>query len=255
MTTIVDGLEFRVFFSPGPSSGPTFVLLHGIGTSHRYLDRLRYRLSAIGSVYAFDLPGFAGTRKPDGRLSVVDYALAIGHLLDRLRLTGCSVVGHSMGTQFAVELAAQRPDLVSHVTLLGPVVDPLHPTALDQAFALARDVAGESPLANLVVFIDYLKCGMRWYATELDPMLSYPMEERAAGIAQPVLVIRGARDPIAPRRWMLQLAAACRHGMAREVPGARHLVQFSAAETTAAHILHLHHAVQLPAPPRVSLVE
>jgi len=55
---------------------PAYVLLHGIGVSHRYLARLHLELArgtnrrnvqadaGAAAVYSFDLPGFGGTPRP-----------------------------------------------------------------------------------------------------------------------------------------------------------------------------------------------
>ena len=103
-----------------------------------------------------------------------------------------------MGTQFATELAVQYPELVSHVVLLGPVVDPVRRTVRQQTLALGLDGLWESPLRNAIVFTDYARSGLRWYLTELPVMMAYDLQAQMALVAQPVLVIRGSRDPVAP---------------------------------------------------------
>ncbi|WP_404498377.1 alpha/beta fold hydrolase [Arthrobacter sp. GAS37] len=65
------------------------------------------------------------------------------------------VVGHSMGTQFATELAVRRPELVSHVVLIGPVVDSERRTVFRQSLALGLDSLLESSSGNAIVFTDY----------------------------------------------------------------------------------------------------
>ena len=82
---------------------------------------------------------------PEEALSVEEYARFTGETLARLGITSCVVVGHSMGVQFALELARQQPSLVSHLVLIGPVVDSRRRTVLQQAIALARDSLGNDP--------------------------------------------------------------------------------------------------------------
>src|SRR4051794_8431531 len=72
-------------------SGPTFVLVHGLGMSHRYLARLHASLARAGTVHSVDLPGFGGLRRPRRALPVEDLAIALAAALDRLR-TGPSVL-------------------------------------------------------------------------------------------------------------------------------------------------------------------
>ena len=190
-------LQGRAYATAGHRPGATFVLLHGIGMSHRYFRKLRAALDAVGTAFALDLPGFGATPKPHHALSVAEYAQFTGRMLDALDINSCVLVGHSMGAQFAVELAAQRPSLVSHLVLIGPVVDSRRRTLLQQGLALARDSIRERPSTNAIVFGDYARCGPRRYLAELGAMLGYPTEDRIGSVQAPVLVMRGARDPIA----------------------------------------------------------
>jgi len=212
------------------------VILHGIGVSHRYSDRLQEELSESRLTLSFDLPGFAGTPRPPRPFSVADHAEVVAAALDARGLSGCTVIGHSMGVQFALELALRRPDLVGALVLIGPVTDPARPTAWQQALDLAADTFCEPLGTNLIVTSDYLRTGVRWFFTELGPMLTYPTTEAVAAVRMPVLVVRGSRDPIARERWCRVLAARARDGRLLEVRGHGHVVQRSAARTVAASI-------------------
>lgn len=240
--TISSGaVSSRVFSLAGPSDTPgqVFVLLHGIGASHRYYRRLQAVLARHGDTHAIDLPGFGATTTPDQQMSVEGYAAVIAGVLESIGADPVVVVGHSMGTQFATELAVQRPDLVSHVVLLGPVVDPARPTVIQQAMALGLDSLRESPRGNAIVFSDYIRSGLRWYLTELRVMMSYPLEARLSQVTQPVLIMRGSRDPIARRPWCQLLASLPAEGRFTEIAGQPHMVQHGAPDRTAAGILAL----------------
>jgi pimeloyl-ACP methyl ester carboxylesterase len=224
---------------PPDASGPVFVMLHGIGMSHRYYRRLQILLARHGDTHSIDLPGFGATPRPDRQLSVADYADVIAETLQKMGATRAVVIGHSMGAQFAAELAVQHPDLVSHVVLLGPVVDSARRTVREQTLALGLDSLRESPMGNAIVFTDYARSGLRWYLTELPVMMSYDLEARLNLVSQPVLVIRGSRDPVAPRPWCEKLTATAPDGRFLEIPGKPHIVQHGAAALTAAGILAL----------------
>jgi pimeloyl-ACP methyl ester carboxylesterase len=224
---------------PAGSSGPVFVLLHGIGMSHRYYRKLQAVLAEQGDTLAIDLPGFGGTPTPDRQLSVADYALHTAATLEKMGVSRAVLVGHSMGTQFATELAVQRPDLVSHVALLGPVVNPERRTVLQQTLALGLDSLKESPAGNTMVVSDYARSGLRWYLTELPVMMTYDLQLRLALVEHPVLVVRGSRDPVAPRLWCEKLTATAPNGRFLEIPGKPHIVQHGAAARTAAGIIAL----------------
>ena len=235
------GLRGRLYASTSnggnPDGGPSFLLVHGIGVSHRYLARLHKALALSADTYSIDLPGFGPMPKPKRQLSVEEYASFIRAALTDLGITeNCVIVGHSMGTQFAVQAAIQDPDLFSHVVLMGPVVDPLRKHVLKQAWDLIRDgVGSESWSSNWIVFSDYWRCGPRWYLKELPVMMEYPMEERVAQVKAPVLVIRGERDPVAKGDWARRLATRA-SGQLAEFPGCGHVVQHLATEKVAAVI-------------------
>jgi pimeloyl-ACP methyl ester carboxylesterase len=218
-------------------AGPTFLLVHGIGVSSRYFERLVPVLAERGRVVAVDLPGFGRAPKPGFGMSVEDFAALLAASLDRLGLVRFTVVGHSMGTQIATRLALIRPDAVQAVALLGPVTDPRDRNGLTAALMLAKDCLGESPRGNWVVFTDYLRCGIRWYLTVLPSMLTYPIEEELTRLSTPVLVMRGKADPIARRSWVRALANRAPGSRIAEVADARHLVMHARPRETAA-LLH-----------------
>lgn len=230
-----NGLQGRILWADGtppPGSGgetaakPAFILVHGIGVSHRYLRLLHGELAQTAPTYSVDLPGFAGTPRPGRQLSVADYGAFIAQALKASGIRSYILVGHSMGVQFAIEAALYAPAQVRKLVLMGPVVDARHRSVRRQGLALFLDaLLRESAGSNWIVFSDYLRCGPRWYFTELPVMMAYPTEQRLAGIDVPVLVLRGDRDQVAGPKWSRQLSEAVPEGSFVEIPGAGHVVQ------------------------------
>jgi pimeloyl-ACP methyl ester carboxylesterase len=211
-------------------AAPAVVLVHGIGASHRYLRKLHRLLAESVDTYSIDLPGFDSTPTPDHTLSVADHATYILGAMEQLGVPEFVIVGHSMGTQIAVEAARQQPERISHVVLMGPVVDPKRRTVTQQALALACDcLFFESPSSNFLVFTDYLRCGPSWYLKTLPVMMDYPTEDRITGVNAPVLVVRGSKDPVATSGWARQLAERAPNGELLEVKGSGHVVQHNRA--------------------------
>uniref|UniRef100_UPI003217A0A1 alpha/beta fold hydrolase n=1 Tax=uncultured Arthrobacter sp. TaxID=114050 RepID=UPI003217A0A1 len=130
----------HVYASKGPASPlpapPAVVLVHGIGVSHRYLRRLHGLLAETGDTYSIDLPGFGATPRPAHALSVADHATYILGALEQLGVLEFVLVGHSMGSQFAVEAALQQPARISQLVLMGPVVDSKRRSVLQQGLGL-----------------------------------------------------------------------------------------------------------------------
>ncbi|MHA7240577.1 alpha/beta fold hydrolase [Arthrobacter sp. TMS1-12-1] len=240
-TVQVGGHTLRIRTTPGPetpvSPRSPYVLVHGLGMTHRYLDRLRAELAVDAVVHAVDLPGYGPDPRPRTPLGVEDHAALIVEALGALGIRSCTLVGHSMGVQFVTEAALQSPALAERVVLIGPVVDRLRRTVLQQAVSLAHDTFRESPSANRIVCRDYLQTGTRWYLRQLRPMMEYPLERAVERLQCPVLVVRGGRDPVARRRWCQELAARARNGALVEIPGQPHVVQHSAADRVAAEVM------------------
>ncbi len=124
----VMGLTGRILWTEGtprpepgaePRNEPAYILIHGIGVSHRYLARLHGVLAANAPTYSLDLPGFGGTPKPGRQLSVEDYGTFIAEALKSCGIDSYVLVGHSMGAQFALEAALRAPEQVRQLVLMG----------------------------------------------------------------------------------------------------------------------------------------
>lgn len=230
-------LDFRVTtHAPRHAGQPAFVLVHGIGMSHRYFSRVQGVLAQDGPVFAVDLPGYGGLPKPEVDLDVEAMARGLGDLIASLGIGPVVLVGHSMGSQWVVETALQRPDLVRHAVIIGPVTDDRRRTLPAQLIALALDTLRETPSINAIVVGDYIRCGVPWYLAQVRHMLTYPIEDRAARLPMPLLIIRGERDPIAGLEWCRRLRDGAQHAALVTVPGRAHVVQQSAPTAVASAI-------------------
>ena len=229
----------------GRAGEVTTVLLHGIGMTHRSLAKVQEAMPATRRVLNIDLAGFGPNPAPRHGLSVEEYGRDHAEVLGRRGAWPAIVAGHSMGTQFAVELARIRPRDVLGIALIGPVVDPARGTVRQQALDLARDTVGEPPSVNALVLRDYFRGGIRWYLKELGAMMRYPMLERIAECVADTVVIRGERDPIARQAWCELLAAASGgHAEAVSVPGRRHVVPRTAPDAVARELVRLAERVE-----------
>jgi pimeloyl-ACP methyl ester carboxylesterase len=221
----------------GTASPLTFLLVHGIGVSPNYFARLSEQLRPHGIVYAVELPGFGATPRPERALGIEDFAVLLTAFSKAWKLDNPVLVGHSMGTQIVTEMAVRNPALSDRVVLMGSVVDPDAPTPFGQGFRLFRDMLIEPPSANVIVLMDYLRCGPRWYLAQLPAMLTYPLEARLPLLEAFTLVVRGARDPVAPAEWSKRIAELIPRSARLDVPKAAHVVQHRAARVVAAAIL------------------
>lgn len=221
----------------GRRIGPQFVLVHGIGVASSYFQRLAGVLAGSAGVHVLELPGFGGAHKPQTPLSVEEFAAVVNGYAASAGLERPTLVGHSMGAQIVVEAALQDPACVRTVVAVGAVVDPQARTAPRQGLRLLRDFLRETPSANWAVLRDYLRTGPRWHLATVPLMLAYRTEEAVARLQVPLLVVRGARDPVAGREWSEQLSRLAPAGQFVETPGAAHIVMHTHPTQVAAHIL------------------
>lgn len=209
-----------------PASRPRdVVLVHGIGVSGRYFAPLERELAGPGGgrVVVPDLPGFGDSPRAEHPLSIGDHADVVAALVEHLGLVQPVIVGHSMGAQVVAEAAVRRPDLVGTAVLVGPVADPRARSALGQGARLARDLPREPAAVTLLQTREYARCGLAWYLETLPHMLEYPMEDRVAQIAAPLLLVRGANDPVAPEAYVRDLGRLAGDARLLTVPAAGHV--------------------------------
>jgi pimeloyl-ACP methyl ester carboxylesterase len=215
----------------------TFVIIHGVGLSHRVYGRLASQLARCGTVIGIDLPGFGGLARPSHPVSIEDLAKVTAELLHEMGVAEYVAIGHSMGAQVALELAIIDSARAQSLVFVGPVVNPIRRTLGQQGLALARDTAREPVATNLLVLRDYLACGVRWYVAETLEMMSYRIELRVRAATVPVLVLRGEHDPIAQQEWCVELARLAPRGESATIPRHRHVVAHSDGPAVAQEII------------------
>jgi pimeloyl-ACP methyl ester carboxylesterase len=217
--------------SPDPDA-PVFVLVHGLGLSHLSFSRLARVLAQHGTVLAPDLPGFGAAPGPRRRLDVDQLTEALLPRLDdvtasQMERAPLVVVGHSLGAEIAVEVARRRPHSVRALVLVGPVVDRVAASAFGQGRRLLLDMAAEPPLTGAMVTRDYVRGGLFSFMAGVRSMLRYDTAGRLTDVTAPLLVLRGAHDPVAPARWTAELADVVADGRSADVSGGVHNVVHS----------------------------
>jgi pimeloyl-ACP methyl ester carboxylesterase len=102
-------------------NGPPLVLMHTIRTQLEYLRSLAALLSKSYTVYAIDLPGH-GHSPIDPRASFNEpyFRQAVLGFIEKLDLTGITLVGESIGGALALTVAAAIPQRVKQVYAINP---------------------------------------------------------------------------------------------------------------------------------------
>jgi pimeloyl-ACP methyl ester carboxylesterase len=126
------------------SGDRTVLMLHGVGArADRWLANLTALAAAGLHTYAIDFPGHGFAEKggaPD--YSVAGFADFVLEVMDTLHLPSCSLVGTSLGGHVAARIAADAPDRVRSLTLVGPMG--MVPTGATVRRALAKSIVETS---------------------------------------------------------------------------------------------------------------
>lgn len=254
MELTVDGR--RAFVSTGgeafDASKPAVVLIHGAGMDHTVWSlQARYLAHHGYAVLAVDLPGHG---RSEGPLLESIEAMAgwIGRLLESLGLAKAALVGHSMGALIALAAAAELPDRISHLGLIGVASSmPVHPDLLAAAKdnrSLASELVtswgfgrsghvGRNPSPGLWMMggayrlLEHAAPGV--LANDLAACAVYQDAAAAAArVACPALLLLGADDRMTPARRGRELAAAMKAAEVRVLSGVGHMVMAEAPDET-----------------------
>ncbi len=99
-------------------SGHPLVLVHGVGGSSLTFRWNMEELSERYRVYALDLPGHGRSEKPDIRYAAEDSVPFLITFLEQVVGGPAALVGVSAGGLMCALLAAERPDLVTHLVMV-----------------------------------------------------------------------------------------------------------------------------------------
>jgi pimeloyl-ACP methyl ester carboxylesterase len=230
---------------------PTILFVHGAGMDHSVWPLQARHFAYCGwNALAVDLPGH-GRSDGEPLKSVPAFADWLCKLVRTLDVPSVHLVGHSMGSLIALDLAARHHKSVTRIALLGAAPKmPVHPALLDAAarpeplapalicdwgFGPAGHFGGHKAPGSWMVGhalrLLARSTGPRLHAdlTACDDYRDGPAA--AAKVRCPTLVIGGATDRMTPARHAAKLAEAiqgaqlvvlsdCGHMMMVEQPDA-----------------------------------
>jgi len=213
----------------------TIVLIHGIGMGRKVFADLSRRLEPDSLVVALDLPGYGDAPEPPRTPTMERLADLVAAYLRHLDRGPVILLGHSMGTQVAAEVAARHPAAVARLVLVAPTVDRRRRRAPTQLWRLVRDLWGESGKVVLVGAREYLRAGPN-LRRKVRAMLAHRPEHAYPRVAAPTLVIRGEKDVVVPRSWFDEVVAALPDATAFTVADHHHETLIRTAEPTAVEL-------------------
>lgn len=107
-------------------SGPSLVLIHGLGGSTTNWNAVAPAIAKHGRVRAIDLPGF-GLTPPRKDFRIQTHRDSVVGYLETLEGGSHTLIGNSTGGLLAELVAAARPELVDRLVLVAPATPPLFP--------------------------------------------------------------------------------------------------------------------------------
>ena len=150
MVKLKSGITLHVV-TQGDPAGPKVVLLHGVGDSWHSWDLVLPSLPAKYRVHAVTLRGHGLSDKPATGFSRKDMAQDISDLIAEQDMKDVCLVGHSLGSFVAQEVAQNDADAGRRITRLvlvgsgpgGPRKEET-PSELSQMFASIKDPVPEA---------------------------------------------------------------------------------------------------------------
>lgn len=213
-------------------AGPPVILLHGLAGSSGWW---RYSMPALAARFSTHAPDLVGFGRSHGALrrSIADTAQLIVAWLHARGIERPHIIGHSMGGQIAIHLAAEHPDSVQRLVLVGAAGIP-RPISLTQAVRFAAEVlpprAWGTPRFLPRVAVDTLRAGPRSMARSLASIIQDDVRPLLPRVAAPTLLIWGALDPLTPLRDGELMAARIPHAELRVFANSAHMPMVDEAE-------------------------
>lgn len=99
---------------------PPYVFIHGITGRHETWDEIIGSIRQGARAIAIDLRGHGRSGHTTGSYLLQDYSRDVAALISGLKLTECTVVGHSLGAMTAIQLASDAPASVRAIVLEDP---------------------------------------------------------------------------------------------------------------------------------------
>ncbi len=216
--------------------GRPLLLVPGLGCSARMYRRAALALAPHFEVWRYDPPGHGRSGGGLDRISALsEHLVAFMRAAD---LTGAPLLGHSLGGEIALDIAAHHPELTPALVLVAPTGIPEHPDVLRQTWHLAQDAMRERLSFVPLAVASYLRCGPRrlWALTrDQSRHASLPNLERAR---QPTLIMLGGRDPIVSRVAGTAMQALLRDPQVCCITGAAHAITDSHPVALAREVQH-----------------
>lgn len=243
-----DAIRLRVQQWGG--TAPPCLLLHGVGDNSQVWREFVRLWKPQRRVVATDFRGHGDSGwDPAGRYEVDDYVADVERVIEECGGGGVSLIGHSLGGDVALRVAARAPALVTHLVLVdfGPelneaarkvagskLASSLH--AFESVADYAAWLAMSRPLAKVPLLESYaehcLRREERGFVPKMDPRVirnEYALASDTLWlllreIVCPVLIVRGQGSALLTRETVARVLRTASNSEAATIGMAGHSV-------------------------------
>jgi 3-oxoadipate enol-lactonase len=237
--------------------GEPILLIHGTAAS--VWGRLPELLDSDHRVIAYDRRGFGRSPGPVGA-SLANHASDAASLLEELEAEPATIIGWSFGALIALELAVERPELVSRLVLIEPPLHAKRHPSLPQVWAflkltIQRRRDERRAAETFIRWASRHRDGGPGFdaapAEDREAMLGSASailaelgvgtgeeltRDRLASIRAPVTLVAGGRSDSVFGKAVRRVARALPDAKIQRIPGAGHAVQLEQPDELAAII-------------------
>jgi pimeloyl-ACP methyl ester carboxylesterase len=227
----------------GDSAGHPMILLHGYTDSWFSYSRVLPFISPAYHAYAISQRGHGDSERPAHGYAMSDFAADVIAFMDALGLPQTTLVGHSMGSLVAQEVALTAPERVTRLILIGSATNMRSADVLQlqkEVNTLDDPVPAEFARGFQVgtiyhpvpeEFLDRavaesLKLPARVWRAALAGQLAVDYSARINRIRMPTLVLRGEHDTIFSRPAQDALAAGLANASLKVYPETGHALHW-----------------------------
>jgi pimeloyl-ACP methyl ester carboxylesterase len=248
----------------GPRDGDPIVLIHCYTCSLDWWDGVVPSLERDHRVVRLDLLGHGGSEKPGSGYAPEEQAEVVAEALERLEVTGATVVGHSLGGTITVALAERDPQLVERAAIVDMPPDDtygdlglpaelvFYPLIGEALWAVKPDASVRDGLQKAFApgfevpdaYVEGVKrMTYTAYDDTIDGQESFldegSLDQRLKRIGKPLMVLMGAEEQLVddPRRALDQYKQAVPAAEIHLVADAGHSPNVEQPEKTAALVL------------------
>jgi pimeloyl-ACP methyl ester carboxylesterase len=204
----------HVLWETRAGSGTPVALVHGLSGSSRWWSRNFDALAKKHLVAAVDLTGFGRNQSSIVPAFLPSFRETAALLARWLETFGEPVhlIGHSMGGQLSIRVAAERPDLIRSLILVNSAGMPFRVHPIAHVKTLPKPPYGGPGIAR-VLLPDFLRAGPASVAVATTRVILGDLRPMMHAIRAPSLLVWGRNDPIVPLHYG--------EAMHREIAGSR----------------------------------